>query len=131
MNADERSLRLLVEKWLTPTPAMPVRVTEFGRIASNQRRYVRIEAMRPAGLLVLFSFGTVTDRGTSSHPMRMCPRCPLEACGMSHTRRERFLQAVPCPVAADDYQTPAVPVTEEFLRGPHGTDRCWCGECFP
>jgi hypothetical protein len=91
MNADERSLRLLVEKWLTPTPAMPVRVTEFGRIASNQRRYVRIEAMRPAGLLVLFSFGTVTDRGTSSHPMRMCPRCPLDSLRHEpHTAREVF-----------------------------------------
>ncbi|MGA3251790.1 MAG: hypothetical protein ABSD12_27180 [Paraburkholderia sp.] len=56
MNASERSLRLVVEKWFAPTLAMPVRVTGFGRTASNRRRYVRIEAIRPAGLLVIFFF---------------------------------------------------------------------------
>ena len=56
MNASEKSLRLVVEKWFAPTPAMSVRVTGFGRTTSNQRRYVRIEALRPAGLLVIFFF---------------------------------------------------------------------------
>ena len=56
MIASGKSLRLVVEKWLAPTPAMPVRVTEFGRTSSNQRRYVRIEALRPAGPLVIFFF---------------------------------------------------------------------------
>jgi hypothetical protein len=56
MNDGRKSLRLVVEKWFAPTPAMPVRVTEFGRTSSNQRRYVRIEALRPAGLLVIFFF---------------------------------------------------------------------------
>lgn len=56
MNTSERSLRLVVDKWFTPTTATPVRVTEFGRITSTQRRYVRIEALRPAGLLVIFFF---------------------------------------------------------------------------
>ena len=56
MNDGGKSLRLVVEKWFAPTPAIPVRVTEFGRTSSNQRRYVRIEALRPAGLLVIFFF---------------------------------------------------------------------------
>jgi len=56
MNTSERSLRLVVDKWFAPTPAMPARVTEFGRFTSNQRRYVRIEAVRPEGLLVIFFF---------------------------------------------------------------------------
>jgi hypothetical protein len=56
------SLRLLVEKWLGPTPAMPVRVTQFGRMPSNQRRYVRVEALRPAGTLAIYFF--LHDDGT-------------------------------------------------------------------
>jgi hypothetical protein len=56
MNASEKSLRLVVEKWFAPTPAMPVHVTEFGRTTSTQRRYVRIEALRPAGPLAIFFF---------------------------------------------------------------------------
>ena len=56
MNDSGKSLRFVVEKWFAPTPAIPVRVTEFGRTSSNQRRYVRIEALRPAGLLVIFFF---------------------------------------------------------------------------
>jgi hypothetical protein len=56
MNASEKSLRLVVEKWFAPTPAMPVRVTGFGHTTSHRRRYVRIEALRPAGLLVIFFF---------------------------------------------------------------------------
>lgn len=56
MNTSEKSLRLVVEKWFAPTPAMPVHVTGFGRTTSNRRRYVRIEALRPAGPLVIFFF---------------------------------------------------------------------------
>jgi hypothetical protein len=56
MTTAEKSLRSLVEKWLTPTSATPVRVTRFGRTASNRRRYVRVEAMRPDGPVALFFF---------------------------------------------------------------------------
>ncbi len=56
MNAGQRSLRLVVEKWISPARATSVRITEFGRVTSNQRRYVRIEALRPAGALVIFFF---------------------------------------------------------------------------
>jgi hypothetical protein len=56
MNTSQRSLRLLVEKWLAPTPAMPVRVTRFSRTSANPRRYVRVEALRPAGLLTILFF---------------------------------------------------------------------------
>lgn len=56
MNTSAKSLRLLVEKWLTPTSATPVRVTRFGRTGSNRRRYVCVEALRPEGPVALFFF---------------------------------------------------------------------------
>lgn len=57
-----RSLRLLVEKWFGSTPAMPVRVTQFGRMPSNRRRYVCVEVSRPAGALAIYFF--LHDDGT-------------------------------------------------------------------
>lgn len=73
MDSGEKSLRLLVEKWLALTAATAVGVAEFGRMRSKAReRYVRIEASRAAGLLTIFFFRhddgswyvfpTVTDR---------------------------------------------------------------------
>jgi len=56
MNSDEKSLHKLVDKWLAPAPAMPVHVTQFGRTHSGHRRYVRVEASRPADSLALFFF---------------------------------------------------------------------------
>jgi hypothetical protein len=56
MNIGERSLRLQVEKWLVPTPSTPVHVTQFSRMRSNQRRFVRVEVLRPAGLVGMFFF---------------------------------------------------------------------------
>jgi hypothetical protein len=56
MGTTDRSLRFLVEKWLGLTPAIPVRVTHFGRMRSNQRRYVCIESWRPAGALTIYFF---------------------------------------------------------------------------
>ena len=56
MNSSEKSLRWLIDKWLAPTPAMPVRVTRFSRTRSNQRRHVCVEASRPAGSLAILFF---------------------------------------------------------------------------
>jgi hypothetical protein len=56
MGTMNRSLRLLVEKWLGPTPVMPARVTRFGRMRSSQRRYVCVEVLRPAGALTIYFF---------------------------------------------------------------------------
>lgn len=56
MGTVDTPLRLLVEKWLGPTPAMPARVTRFGRMPSNRRRYVCVEALRPAGALAIYFF---------------------------------------------------------------------------
>ncbi|MGF6875100.1 hypothetical protein [Paraburkholderia sp. MM5477-R1] len=56
MSTIKSSLRLLVEKWLGPTAAMSARVTRFGRMRSNQRRYVCVEALRPAGTLAIYFF---------------------------------------------------------------------------
>ncbi|SEB93509.1 hypothetical protein SAMN02787142_0589 [Burkholderia sp. WP9] len=55
MNA-EKSLRVLIEKWLTPGLAAPIRVTRFGRTSANRRRCVRVEALRPEGPAALFFF---------------------------------------------------------------------------
>jgi hypothetical protein len=55
MNA-EKSLRLLVEKWLMPTSATPVRVTQFSRTRPHGRRYVRVEATWLEGPVALFFF---------------------------------------------------------------------------
>jgi hypothetical protein len=55
MVRSQTSLRRLVEKWLAPTLAKPVRITRFSRIA-NQRRYICVEAVRPTDMLVIFFF---------------------------------------------------------------------------
>ncbi|MBC8752265.1 hypothetical protein OKW42_004724 [Paraburkholderia sp. WC7.3d] len=62
MRSVDRSLRLLVEKWIRPTPATPVRVIRFGRIPSSRRRYVCVEALLPAAALVIYFF--LHDDGT-------------------------------------------------------------------
>lgn len=56
MDTEERSLRLLVEKWLAPTSTTPVRVTQFSHTRSNHRRYVRVEVLRPTGPIGMFFF---------------------------------------------------------------------------
>jgi hypothetical protein len=54
--ASEQSLRFLVEKWLSPVPSIPVRVTEFSRTRIDRTRYVRVETLSPDGLRALFFF---------------------------------------------------------------------------
>lgn len=54
--AGEQSLRFLVEKWLAPSPSIPVRVTEFSRTRTGGRRYVRVETALAAGARGLFFF---------------------------------------------------------------------------
>jgi hypothetical protein len=56
MNTGQRSLRLLVEKWLAPTVAMPAHVTRFSRVGTSQKRYVRVEALHSTGPLAFFFF---------------------------------------------------------------------------
>ncbi len=56
MSTMDSSLRLLVEKWLGSNPAMPARVIRFGHIRLNRRRYVCVEALRPAGALTIYFF---------------------------------------------------------------------------
>ncbi|TAL92933.1 MAG: hypothetical protein EPN73_23465 [Paraburkholderia sp.] len=47
------SLRILVEKWLTPGPGCSLRITRFSCTGSERRRHVRVDARRAGG-------GTVT-----------------------------------------------------------------------
>ncbi|MCP2091784.1 UNVERIFIED_ORG: hypothetical protein J2Y81_007890 [Paraburkholderia sediminicola] len=56
MSTMDSSLRSLVAKWLGSNPATPARVIRFGHIRSNRRRYVCVEALRPAGALTIYFF---------------------------------------------------------------------------
>ncbi|WP_241023888.1 hypothetical protein [Burkholderia sp. Ac-20365] len=56
MNPGVMSLRMLVEKWFAPTSTKPARLVRFGRMTSDQRRYVCVESARPDGTLVIFFF---------------------------------------------------------------------------
>jgi hypothetical protein len=56
MNATEKSLHWIVDKWLAPTPSMPARVTQVRHNRSEHQRFVRVEASRPTGLLSFIFF---------------------------------------------------------------------------
>ncbi|MFP3553975.1 hypothetical protein SB861_25165 [Paraburkholderia sp. SIMBA_049] len=78
MNTAGMSLRLVVEKWFAPTPAMPARVARFSRMRSNQQRYVCVEASRPTGMLVIFFFRHVDGSWRVFPPVRDRPT--MRAC---------------------------------------------------
>lgn len=42
MTISERSLRFVVDKWLTPVPGMRIRVVQFGRVGHDKGPYVHI-----------------------------------------------------------------------------------------
>ena len=45
MYSGEKSLRVLVDKWLGPGTTAPVRVMEFSRMPLDRTRYVRVGAL--------------------------------------------------------------------------------------
>jgi hypothetical protein len=55
-NANNRSLRYQVEKWLAPASTSLVQVTEIGRTRGGRIRYVCVETSSSAGLRMLFFF---------------------------------------------------------------------------
>lgn len=55
MDTEKTSLRSLVEKWLSPSPTIPLRVTRFGRTA-NGVRFVCVEVLRRAGPVTIAFF---------------------------------------------------------------------------
>jgi hypothetical protein len=56
MDTQHQSLRGIVEKWLSPTPASPVSGIHLCRMQANHARCVRVEAVRAGGVLALFFF---------------------------------------------------------------------------
>jgi hypothetical protein len=52
----ERSLRLLVQKWLALASAKPARVTRGNCSGREGGRYVSVEVHRPSGPLVILFF---------------------------------------------------------------------------
>jgi hypothetical protein len=55
-STSEQSLRFQVEKWLAPSPTMPVHVTVFSRTRRAGRRYLRVETSLAVGSRALFFF---------------------------------------------------------------------------
>ena len=56
MASASKSLRLMVEHWLTPGPATKVHVAEFRNSRAKRQCYVRIEITHPAGTVGMFFF---------------------------------------------------------------------------
>lgn len=56
MGTRERSLRVLVEKWLGADRVLHVRVTHFSHSRRKRWRYVSVEADRPSGKLAMAFF---------------------------------------------------------------------------
>jgi hypothetical protein len=56
MDTRERSLRVLVEKWLGCDLVLNARVTHFSHSRRKRWRYVCVEADRPSGKLALAFF---------------------------------------------------------------------------
>jgi hypothetical protein len=56
MKTGEKSLRLLVDKWLAPSSTVPARVTQFIHARADPWRYIRVEAAQPTGALAFFFF---------------------------------------------------------------------------
>ena len=80
MDTVQGSLRLLVEKWLGPTKAMPARVTRFGGMSSGQRRYVRVEVLRPAGAIAIYFFLHDDDTWCVFPPRVKRPAMSVSSC---------------------------------------------------
>ncbi|PMS36876.1 hypothetical protein C0Z20_12090 [Trinickia symbiotica] len=56
MASGQNSLRLMVEHWLAPDPAMGVRVTKFINRRSKRECYVCVETLRTDGPVAIFFF---------------------------------------------------------------------------
>ncbi|CAE6821881.1 hypothetical protein [Paraburkholderia domus] len=56
MMTGERTLRLLVDKWLGPRSELRTRITRLSRFRQAQRRYVCVEAVRSSGALAIVFF---------------------------------------------------------------------------
>lgn len=51
----DRTLRRLMDKWIDPAAASPIRVTRLS-LAGEKARYVRVEAQCTGGPVVMFFF---------------------------------------------------------------------------
>lgn len=56
MNVEERTLRWLIDKWLAPTPANPVRLIRCSRTNSSRTRCVLAQSSTPEKSLAIFFF---------------------------------------------------------------------------
>jgi hypothetical protein len=56
MASGEKSLRAMVEHWLAPDPAQPVRVAEFRSRRPAREPYVCVETFTASGPVAMFFF---------------------------------------------------------------------------
>ncbi|MCA8057419.1 hypothetical protein QZM30_34960 [Burkholderia orbicola] len=56
MASSEKSLRLMVERWLIPEPAGRVRVSRFRNSRVRRECYVCVEAFNATGRVAMFFF---------------------------------------------------------------------------
>ena len=56
MSAAGRSLRWLIDKWLTPVPGRPIRLSRFSYSTANELRCIRVESLLATGPLEIFFF---------------------------------------------------------------------------
>lgn len=56
MASAEKSLRLMVEHWLSPAAMDQVRVTQFRNRRLTRECYVRVEAFKATGAVAMFFF---------------------------------------------------------------------------
>ncbi|WP_244145359.1 hypothetical protein [Paraburkholderia mimosarum] len=56
MYASDTSLRAMVEKWLAPAAAVPVRVTRVASTHLRRMRCVKVEAQRAEGAVAILFF---------------------------------------------------------------------------
>jgi hypothetical protein len=84
MNCRERSLRVLVEKWLGREDAKSARVTRFSHGTRRRWRYVCVETRRQAGAFSIVFFRH--DDGSWCVFPPSNPRPALAMVGSSHAR---------------------------------------------
>jgi hypothetical protein len=67
ISAGIHSLRDQVQKWLAPNVAVPIRVTEHGRLSPAGTRYVLVEVQSTMGLRSMYFF-LHSDRNWRVYP---------------------------------------------------------------
>lgn len=91
MRPEEKSLRWLIDKWMAPTLATPVRVTRYGRPNASSGRCVLVQSSGAARSLSIFFFRHEDGSWSVSPPVSKRPM--MHAYPNHHRTREIESQA--------------------------------------